>query len=86
MKSPSPVRVRVDAQGRMVLPRALRDDVVSAPGEVLIRRTPEGLVLSPVTTLGEVEFGTDGLPTLRLGRRVTNDEVIDALDRERAEG
>lgn len=85
MKSPSTVRVRVDAQGRMVLPRSMRDDIVVVPGEVLVRRTPDGLVLSPVATTGELTIGEDGLPQLSLGRPVTNAEVIDALDRERAE-
>ena len=85
MKSPSTVRVRVDAQGRMVLPRGMREDVVSVPGEVLVRRTPEGLVVSQVPSAGEVTVGPDGFPVLRVGRRVTNDEVLDANDRERAE-
>ncbi|HET8929374.1 MAG TPA: hypothetical protein VFN21_01830 [Acidimicrobiales bacterium] len=85
MKSPSSVRVRVDAQGRMVLPRGMREDVVTPPGEVLVRRTPEGLVLSQIPSEGNAEIGSDGLPVLHLGRRVTNEEVLDALDRERAE-
>lgn len=68
-----------------MLPRGMREDVVSTPGEVLVHRTPDGLIISPVATAGEVEVGADGLPLLRLGRQVTNDEVLDALDRERAE-
>lgn len=69
----------------MVLPRRLRDEIVTTPGELVVRRTPEGLLLTPVAAPGDVETGSDGLPVLRLGRPVTNDEVLDALDRERAE-
>jgi DNA-binding transcriptional regulator/RsmH inhibitor MraZ len=34
------MRIRVDGQGRMVLPRGVRDEIVRVPGEVLLRRTP----------------------------------------------
>lgn len=85
MDSPSRgVRVRVDRQGRLVLPQWLRREIVSAPGEVLLRRTADGVLLTPVAAEGGVEEGTDGLPLLRLGRTVSNDEVIDAIDQERA--
>lgn len=84
MASPSVARVRVDAQGRMVLPRRLRDEIVTTPGELVVRRTPEGLLLSPISTPGEIETGDDGLPVLRVGRLVRNDEVLDAIDRDRA--
>lgn len=68
----------------MVLPQWLRRELVAAPGEVLLRRTPDGVLLTPVTSEGAVEQGEDGLPLLRIGRRVTNDEVITAIDHERA--
>lgn len=80
------VRVRVDAQGRMVLPRALRDEVVSTPGEVLIRRSPDGLLLTAVGPGGSIDVDDDdGFPVLRLGRTVTNDEVLASIDRARAQ-
>ena len=79
------MHIRIDTQGRMVLPRHVRDEISTTPGEVLATRTPEGLLLSPVTKPGTVEDGPDGLPVIRLGRPVTNDEVLDALDRERSE-
>lgn len=79
------MRIRVDAQGRMVLPQRLREDIVTTPGELVIRRVPEGLLLSSTTTAGVLSIGTDGLPVLHLGRRVTNSEVLDALDHERAD-
>lgn len=84
MESPQPVRVRVDGQGRMVLPRWIRRELIAAPGEVLVRRTPDGVLLTPIASEGEVGEGIDGLPVLKLGHRVTNDDVLAAIDRERA--
>ena len=84
MESPS-LRIRVDAQGRMVLPRRLREDIVTTPGELVVRRVAEGLLLTSTPTAGVVSTGTDGLPVLHLGRNVTNNEVLAALDRERVE-
>ena len=86
MKAPSQgVRVRVDAQSRLVLPRHLRDEIIDVPGDVIVRHTPDGLLISPAGAPGEVTIGSDGLPELRLGRQVTNGQVLAALDRERAE-
>lgn len=79
------VRVKVDAQGRMVLPRGWRDEVVSVPGEVMLRRTADGLLLSPAESAGEVGDGADGLPVLRIGRPVRNAEVLARIDEERAD-
>ena len=85
MDSPSDrVRVKVDRQGRLVLPLWLRRGFITAPGEVVLRRTADGVLLTPVAAAGDVEQAADGLPVLRLGRRVTNDEVIDAVANERA--
>lgn len=84
MDSPSSVRVKVDAQGRMVLPRGWRDEVVSVPGEVLLRRTADGLLLSPAESPGVIGAGPDGLPLLRVGRPVRNAEVLTRIDEERA--
>ncbi|MGH9055846.1 MAG: MraZ N-terminal domain-containing protein [Acidimicrobiales bacterium] len=85
MKPPSGVRVKVDAQGRMVLPRRLREEIVDAPGEVTVRRTPDGLLLSPAESTATVSEGSDGLPLLRMGRPVTNAQVLAAIDRDRSE-
>lgn len=68
----------------MVLPRWLRHEIVAVPGEVVLRRTPDGVLLTPVTSEGQIEQAADGLPVLRLGRRVFNDEVIAAIDDDRA--
>lgn len=68
-----------------MLPLWLRRELVSAPGEVLLRRTADGVLMTPVQASGgEVDQGPDGLPRLRLGRRVTNDEVIAAIGQDRA--
>lgn len=67
------------------MPLALRAELVTVPGEVLLRRTADGVLITPAEHVGELQVGSDGLPLLTLGRRVGNDEVLTALDRERAE-
>lgn len=69
----------------MVLPQRLRDEITTTPGEVLVRPTPDGLLITPLDADGVVSTGTDGLPVLHVGSSVSNDEVLAALDRERAE-
>lgn len=69
----------------MVLPRRLREEIVRVPGEVLLRRTGDGLLLTAAEESGDVGTGADGLPVLRLGRPVGNAEVLAAIDRERSE-
>lgn len=76
--------MKIDGQGRMVLPQWVRRHLVAVPGEVMLRRTPDGVLLTPLTSEGDVEAAPDGLPVLRLGRRVSNDEVIAAIGHERA--
>lgn len=83
MASPSPVLVRVDQQGRLVLPLPLRAGFVDTPGELLLQRIPEGLLLTPATGQGSLRVAKDGLPVLELGRAVTNAEVVAAIDDER---
>lgn len=84
MASPSrEFRVKVDKQGRLVLPQHLREGLVDPPGEVLLSRTPEGLLVQPTTGAGTVRIAEDGLPVLDLDRVVTNAEVLAAIDAER---
>ncbi len=78
------IRVKVDRQGRMVLPKGLRQELGADPGELALQRTPEGVLLSAVTPTGQVEVAPDGLPRLRLARTVTNDEVLQGIDADRA--
>ena len=83
MASPLGFRVRVDKQGRLVLPQHLREGLVDPPGEVFLTRTPEGLLVQPTTGAGTVRIADDGLPVLDLDRMVTNSEVLAAMDAER---
>jgi hypothetical protein len=39
----------------------------------------------PAQTPEQLRVGIDGLPALTVGRPVTNAEVLDAIDQERAE-
>jgi bifunctional DNA-binding transcriptional regulator/antitoxin component of YhaV-PrlF toxin-antitoxin module len=78
-------KVSVDAQGRMVLPKWLRRELGADPGELALRRTPDGVLLTPLTPVGEVEESSDGAPLLRLGRPVSNEVVLAAIDDERAQ-
>ncbi|CAN5265901.1 hypothetical protein BH23ACT9_BH23ACT9_14490 [soil metagenome] len=77
--------MRVDAQGRLVLPKGLRDLVVAAPGAVMVRQTADGLLLTRTAAEGVVTLGEDGLPVLSVGRRVTVEEVAQAIDHDRAQ-
>jgi bifunctional DNA-binding transcriptional regulator/antitoxin component of YhaV-PrlF toxin-antitoxin module len=83
MSSPSTVRVKIDGQGRMVIPARLRDEITTTPGEVIVKQTPEGLLLMAASHEGSVDNGDDGLPVLLLDRAVTNDDVLSAVDDER---
>ena len=76
-------RVRIDKQGRMVLPQWLRRELGADPGEVAVQRTAEGVLLTAITPVGEVRTGEDGVPKLQLGRPVSNAEVLGAIDEER---
>lgn len=67
----------------MVLPQQLREGLIETPGELLLRRTPDGLLLSPLTGQGVVRIADDGLPVLDVERPVTNDEVLAGIDGER---
>lgn len=83
MKVPSTVMVKVDRQGRLVVPHNWREVVTTTPGAVQMTQTDEGLLITPIPTQGEVATGVDGLPILRLGRLVTNAVVLAAIDAER---
>jgi bifunctional DNA-binding transcriptional regulator/antitoxin component of YhaV-PrlF toxin-antitoxin module len=78
------VVVQVDRQGRLVLPRRLRDGLVDVPGRVVVRRTAEGLLLTPDRDAGAVHTSDDGLPVLDLDEPVSNAQVLAAIDEDRA--
>ena len=50
-----------------------------------MRRTADGLLLTAAETPGIVRVGDDGFPVLSIGRRVSNDEVLAAIEKERAD-
>lgn len=85
MASPRRFRVRIDKQGRFVLPQILRDELIDVPGELFIDRTSEGLLLRPVHAPTKVRMAEDGLPLLDVNRVVTNEEVLNAIDNERSQ-
>lgn len=68
----------------MVIPRHLRGVLGPVPGTVKARRIDGGLLLEQPTS-GAVIEAEDGLPVLVLGRPVTNDEALAAIDAERSE-
>ena len=84
MKSPSDIRVRIDRQGRMVIPASLRDEISTTPGEVIVQRTAAGLLITAAPQEGEAATAPDGLPILELDRVVSNSEVLEAIEHERS--
>ena len=79
------VRLKVDQQGRVVLPLRERERLGVARGGTLeLISTPEGVLLErhrPAT----VQLGGDGLPVIKLSDtdQVSNEESLDAIHRER---
>ena len=78
--------MRIDKQGRLVLPQRFREELVEVPGELLIESTPEGVLLRPIHGPTDVRVADDGLPVLDVDPIVTNEETLAAIDRERGEG
>jgi bifunctional DNA-binding transcriptional regulator/antitoxin component of YhaV-PrlF toxin-antitoxin module len=85
MASPSLRKVHVDKQGRLVLPQSWREELVEVPGDVLLERVSDGILLRAVQGPTTVRVADDGLPVLDIDRTVTNEEVLAAIDRERGE-
>ncbi len=66
-----------------MLPQGFRENLTTTPGEVVLTQTDDGVLITSLPAHGNVGMGDDGLPVLRLGRRVTNDQVAAAIDAER---
>lgn len=79
---PSSVLVKVDRHRRLALLQYWRGEVTTTPGEVVLTRTQDGLVITPVVARGSVPTVDDGLPVLRVGHVVTNDEVLASIAAE----
>lgn len=74
--------VPIDRQGRLVVPRHLRDGLGPVPGVVTARRVDEGILLEAPPN-GELSVADDGLPVLVIDGTVTNEQVLAAIDAER---
>lgn len=68
----------------MVIPAALRDEISTTPGDVIVQRTADGLLITAVPQEADVATASDGLPVLEFDRVVSNADVLDAIDRERS--
>ncbi len=82
-------RVKVDAQGRLVLPQQVRRSlrIQGRAGELLIEETGEGVLLVAPEAAASVSVAADGLPLISFGpegEAVSNDEVLAAIDEDRA--
>ena len=79
------VQVKVDRQGRIVIPLSERERLGIAEGGMLeLIPTPEGLLLEPRTP-AQVKTVEGGLRILVLedGRTVSNEETLEAIHRVR---
>ncbi len=79
------VTVKVDAQGRVVIPQAERKRLGLPDGGALeLVSTPEGVLLER-RRRASVGMGDDGLPEVRIDDLdvVTNDEAIEAIHQQR---
>jgi AbrB family looped-hinge helix DNA binding protein len=80
-----PTRVKVDRQGRIVIPLSERERLGVAEGGFLeMIATAEGLLIEPRRS-ARVEIAADGLPVIRMaeGEEISNDESLEAIRRER---
>jgi hypothetical protein len=69
----------------MVLPRGVREEIVTVPGDVLLRRTADGLLLTAAQAPATLTDGDDGLPVLSVGRPVSNAEILHAIEQGRSD-
>jgi AbrB family looped-hinge helix DNA binding protein len=81
-------KVKVDAQGRLVLPQAQRQrlGINAAGSEVELLATPEGVVLEPRRDV-TLSAGDDGLRVVTIGGAGTiqGATVLEAIHAERAD-
>ncbi|MDP8969590.1 MAG: AbrB/MazE/SpoVT family DNA-binding domain-containing protein [Actinomycetota bacterium] len=80
-----PVRVRIDRQGRVVIPQQERERLgVREGGWLELVATPEGLLLER-RRRAAVTVDDDGLPVVTIGglETVTNEDAVEAIHRQR---
>lgn len=77
--------VRIDRAGRLVVPLELRRALrLEDGGEVELTMTADGIAIRRLAPDADVRI-EDGLPVVSLGGApVTNDSVLDILDRDRS--
>ena len=81
----SSVRVKVDRQGRIVIPLRERERLGVAEGGTLeLIATPEGVLLER-RRAAEIRISPDGLPAIMIESvgRISNEESLEAIHRER---
>ena len=80
-----PVRVKVDRQGRVIIPLRERERLGVATGGVLeLVPTPEGVLLERRRS-AEVRTAADGLPVILIedAKPIGNEESLDAIHAKR---
>ena len=80
-----PETLKVDRQGRVVIPQRERERLGVRDGGILeLVPTPEGVLLER-RRRAEVRVADDGLPVASVGdlQEVSNDETVDAIHRQR---
>jgi bifunctional DNA-binding transcriptional regulator/antitoxin component of YhaV-PrlF toxin-antitoxin module len=82
-------RLRVDPQGRLVLPQAVRRrfGIEGRSAELVVSETSDGLLIELPSSRATVSQGEDGLPVVTiegLEGSINNESVIAAIDAERA--
>lgn len=77
--------VTIDAAGRVVIPKAVRDDLRLAPGDLLsLDADGERLTLRPVRSMSPMHKERD-IWVFSSGRRISSEETNQALGRARRE-
>ncbi|MDQ3451534.1 MAG: AbrB/MazE/SpoVT family DNA-binding domain-containing protein [Actinomycetota bacterium] len=82
-------KIRIDAQGRIVLPRDVRRrlGIAGHGADLELRETTDGLLLELPPAAARVATADDGLPAITiegLPEPVSNDSVLAAIERERS--
>ena len=77
------MRTTIDAAGRLVIPRALRERAgLIGPSEVDIEMDGAAIRVEPVTGSGFVEV--DGIHVIpAIGKRITNEMILELRDADR---